>query len=126
MPALRPAVLHALLDGLRNGTADASILSPAPAPFVQPLPLALRRGPALDAATRLLAADRRSLRALLDELHTTTVPAAVWRALDPEGATLVDIDTPEDLAAFLEATGQDDRAKRAAAVDSRPARSSSP
>jgi molybdopterin-guanine dinucleotide biosynthesis protein A len=62
--------------------------------------MALRRVPALDAATRLLAADRRSLRGLLDALRTTPIEAATWLALDPDAATLRDIDTPADLAAL--------------------------
>jgi molybdopterin-guanine dinucleotide biosynthesis protein A len=109
MPTIRPDVLQLLVDALeRDQETEAVILSPAPAPApapaphppVHPLPMALRRGPALDAATRLLAAERRSLRGLLDALRTTAIPAATWRALDPDGATLRDIDTPADLAAL--------------------------
>ena len=47
------------------------------------------------AANALLAEDRRSLRALLDALHAATIPAATWRALDPDGHTLDDIDLPD-------------------------------
>ncbi len=102
MPTLRPEVLRLLLAALeRDEEIEAAILSPAPAhPSVQPLPMGLRRVPALDAATRLLAADRRSLRGLLDALRTTPIPAATWLAIDPEAATLRDIDTPADLGAL--------------------------
>jgi hypothetical protein len=49
------------------------------------------------AARSLLAADRRSLRALADGVRAARLPAATWRALDPDAVTLVDIDTPADL-----------------------------
>ena len=48
------------------------------------------------AANALLAEDRRSLRAFLEALHATTIPAATWRALDPDAHTLDDIDLPTD------------------------------
>jgi hypothetical protein len=46
----------------------------------------------------LLAANRRALRGLLTSMPSVSVPAATWRALDPDARTLRDIDTPEDLA----------------------------
>jgi molybdopterin-guanine dinucleotide biosynthesis protein A len=51
----------------------------------------------LPAARALLDADRRSLRALLDTVPSRAVPSAEWRAVDPEGRTLRDVDTPADL-----------------------------
>ena len=63
-----------------------------------PLPMALRAGSAREASDAALAAGRRSLRALLDTLPITRVPAAAWRALDPDADTLRDIDTPADAA----------------------------
>ena len=46
----------------------------------------------------VLALERRALRALLDVVPGRALAAAEWRALDATGATLVDIDTREDLA----------------------------
>jgi molybdopterin-guanine dinucleotide biosynthesis protein A len=63
----------------------------------RPLPMALRRGPALAAADTLLADGGRRLRALTETLVTTIIPEATWRALDPYGMTVRDIDTPADL-----------------------------
>ena len=63
----------------------------------QPLPLALRREPAERAATRLLAGGENRLRVLLVNLGATGVPEVTWRAADPGGRALRDIDTPEDL-----------------------------
>ena len=48
------------------------------------------------AANALLAEDRRSLRALLDALHATTIPASDLARPRPDGHTLDDIDLPTD------------------------------
>jgi molybdopterin-guanine dinucleotide biosynthesis protein A len=64
---------------------------------VQPLPMALDVGAARAAAATVLDRGGRSLRDLLRELGTTSIPAPVWLALDPAGATIVDIDRPSDL-----------------------------
>ena len=45
----------------------------------------------------LLADGERRLRALTEELATTVIPEPTWRALDPYGMTVRDIDTPADL-----------------------------
>ena len=96
MPRLVPGVLRLLVERVaRDGGTAAAVLESDPVPS---LPVALRASAALDAARTLLAADRRSLRALLDELAAVTIPAGEWRLLDPAGATLADVDTPEDLA----------------------------
>jgi len=96
MPRLVPGVLRLLAERVaRDGGTAGAVLESDPVPS---LPVALRASSALDAARTLLAADRRSLRALLDELAAVTVPAGEWRLLDPSGATLADVDTPDDLA----------------------------
>ena len=64
---------------------------------VQPLPMALDVIAARAAAAAVLERGGRSLRDLLGELGATSIPAPVWRALDPAGATIVDIDRPADL-----------------------------
>jgi len=96
MPDLQPAVLRLLIQSIAEG-AEAAILGDADthAP-IHPLPLALARSglPHIDA---LLAADRTSLRALIATLRTIHVPAARWRALDPDGRTRHDVDVPSDL-----------------------------
>jgi len=95
MPMLVPAVLRALLDAvLADPATGVARLASDP---VSPLPMALRRALVLPAARALLAADRRSLRALEAAIPTHVVPAAAWRALDPDGRTLRDIDARADL-----------------------------
>ena len=94
MPRLAPAVLQLLVAGLEDEPATgAAILEADPVPT---LPMALATDLARLAANALLAENRRSLHALLDALHATTIPSITWRALDPDGHTLDDIDLPTD------------------------------
>ena len=48
-------------------------------------------------AERLLGGGERSLRALVTSLVLEEITEAEWRTLDPDGATLRDVDRPEDL-----------------------------
>jgi molybdopterin-guanine dinucleotide biosynthesis protein A len=64
---------------------------------LQPLPAALDVVAARAGAAAALGRGRRSLRDLLLELAATSVPEPVWRSLDPTGATIADIDRPDDL-----------------------------
>ena len=49
------------------------------------------------AAEGVIGRGGRSLRDLLRELGATSLPASVWLALDPGGATITDIDRPSDI-----------------------------
>ncbi len=95
MPWIRPAVLGALLSALDDAGIDAC------APLVEgvrrPLPVALRVGPALEAAEARLAGGRGSLLGPLELLRTTDLAEKTWRALDPAGDTFRDVDRPSDL-----------------------------
>ena len=90
MPSMLPAVLEELLGHVPAALEDQ-------AGVLRPLPCALDRTVALATAEALLAGGERRLRALLAELGTTALPWADWRADDPEGLTLVDIDERSDL-----------------------------
>jgi molybdopterin-guanine dinucleotide biosynthesis protein A len=94
MPGARPDVLRLLIDALaaRPDVGALALESDAPAP----LPLAIRHS-AWSVPARLLDSGRRSLLALLDEVGAGRVPPSEWRALDPAGDTLRDVDTPADL-----------------------------
>jgi len=94
MPRLAPAVLQLLVATLEDEPATGAAILEADPPAT--LPMALAVDLARLAASALLAEDRRSLRALLDALDATTIPATTWRALDPDGHTLDDIDLPTD------------------------------
>lgn len=95
MPTLVPAVLDLLAGELaRDPSLGVVCLEADPASL---LPSAIRPSVAGPAAAALLAADRRSLRGLLAAVPTVVVPAGDWRAIDPDGVTLRDVDTPADL-----------------------------
>jgi molybdenum cofactor guanylyltransferase len=96
MPTIVGAVIESMLAELDAPEIDAVVVEHEGR--ARPLPMVLRRDPALAAAERLYAVGERRLRALPDALTTRSVAEAVWRALDPAGLTLRDIDTPADLA----------------------------
>lgn len=97
MPTLSPTVLAVLVRALgATDGADAAVLIQRGA--TRPLPLAVRNGAASQAARRLIGEGERSLRRLLDALSARRLDEVEWRGLDPEGATLRDVDRPEDLA----------------------------
>ncbi len=95
MPSLVGAVVESMLVELDQADVEAVVLEHDGR--ARPLPLALRREPALTAATALLARGERRLRTLLDALTTRVIPEATWRALDPDARTVRDVDTPDDL-----------------------------
>jgi molybdopterin-guanine dinucleotide biosynthesis protein A len=95
MPTLVGAVIESMLVTLDAPGFDACLLEHDGRP--RPLPVVLRREPALAAADRLLAGGERRLRALTEALHAQVIPETIWRALDPYGMTVRDIDTPADL-----------------------------
>lgn len=93
MPGLVPAVLERLVAALEGH--DAAVLADETGP--RPLPMAIRPSVAGPVVERLIAGGERRLRALIDELDAVVIPPAVWGLDDPAGATLIDIDTPDDL-----------------------------
>jgi molybdopterin-guanine dinucleotide biosynthesis protein A len=94
MPDLVPAVLDDLLERLSIGHAAAVALDDGAG--VRPLPAAVRTAPALTAARELLARGEGSLRALLRALDVLAVDRETWARLDPDAATLRDVDRPAD------------------------------
>lgn len=94
MPSLVPSVASALIDELQSG-ASAAVLEQASR--ARPLPMALQRIPALERGEELVEAGERRLRALVDVLEAIVIPEPEWRALDPQGRSVIDIDTPKDL-----------------------------
>ena len=98
MPRLVPAVLTAMLDRLASDPElDAVILEAPDARRRQVLPLALREQAAMRAVRLALEAGDRSLTGFVNRLRTLELPADAWRALDPAGHTLADVDTPADI-----------------------------
>jgi molybdopterin-guanine dinucleotide biosynthesis protein A len=95
MPTLVPAVLGRLLAAAEDEAVELAALDDGG--LARPLPMALRRASAERAALTLLAAGERRLRALAGALASVTIAERDWRAIDAVGATLRDVDVPEDL-----------------------------
>lgn len=103
MPALETSVLRLLIAAVVTDPAmDSSRLEVDGSPGASVLPCVIRREAAQRACREAIAGGDRRLRGGLERLATVIVPAAEWRALDPAGRTLVDIDRPADLAALDE------------------------
>jgi len=95
MPTLVGAVIDSMLAALDAPGVEAVVLEHEGK--ARPLPVAIHRDSALAAADVLLASGERRMRALIETLETTVIPETTWRALDPYGMTVRDIDTPADL-----------------------------
>lgn len=94
MPGLQRSVAEALLEELRSGAAVAVLERTGRA---RPLPMAVSREAALGTANELMMSGERRLHALADALEAVVIPEPVWLALDPQGRSVLDIDTPGDL-----------------------------
>lgn len=99
MPDLATPVLLELVRVLGEAPAEAAVLADAGAGDVgyRPLPMALRVGRAREVVHALLHGGERSLYALTRALRIAVVDEPTWRALDPAGGSLRDVDRPEDL-----------------------------
>jgi molybdopterin-guanine dinucleotide biosynthesis protein A len=105
MPRLRPAVLQAMLHALELATTARGHARPEAVVLrsdgeARPLPVALRTDPGRRAVDETLGGGERSLRAMLARLVVEDLDPETWRALDPRGETLIDIDAPADLDAL--------------------------
>jgi molybdopterin-guanine dinucleotide biosynthesis protein A len=95
MPLLEPALLRGLAGRSRDWSGSARAL--VVGGVVQPLPCLLRVDVAAPTATHRLEEGRLSLLGLLEALAVELVPEPVWRAWDPGGRSLEDVDTAADL-----------------------------
>jgi molybdenum cofactor guanylyltransferase len=94
MPRLAPLVLARMRRMLESSDTDAVALLEGD--DVQPLPLLLRTR-ARPIVEDLLRKGERSLRALLASFSTVEFEEPEWRKLDPEGGSIVDVDSLDDL-----------------------------
>ena len=94
MPSLVAPVLERMLG--RLDSADAVVLATDDGP--RPLPMAIRPVVVRPVIDRLLEGGERRLRALLTEVRVVVLEQATWRQDDPDGASLRDVDVPEDLS----------------------------
>ncbi|MDO9557299.1 MAG: formate dehydrogenase accessory sulfurtransferase FdhD [Coriobacteriia bacterium] len=93
MPWLRPELVRALWDA-RDG---AQVVIPVSSKGAEPL-LALYHVSCLPAARAVLESGRRRLIAMLPSLKVVEVPVESLRDVDPELRSLVNVNTPEELA----------------------------
>jgi molybdopterin-guanine dinucleotide biosynthesis protein A len=98
-PSLSPAILGELLLWLGQEADGPPLDAVALAEDgrVQPMPAALRVATVRPMVAALLDAETRSLVGLFERLRVGTLEPEHWRVLDPDGASLRDIDTPDDL-----------------------------
>jgi molybdopterin-guanine dinucleotide biosynthesis protein A len=97
MPSVRPAILAALVAALAAAPAHVGAAVLSSQGRIVPLPAVLRTGSATDAVRRLVADGERRLRSTFDRLATRVLDEAEWRPLDPDAASLRDVDRPQDL-----------------------------
>ena len=97
MPSAQPAILTALVRALSSSPDHVGAAVLASQGRLVPLPAVLRTGSATDVVRRLVADGERRLRSTFERIPTRILDEAEWRPLDPEGATLRDVDRPADL-----------------------------
>jgi molybdopterin-guanine dinucleotide biosynthesis protein A len=90
-----PDLLLALL-----AAPEAEVVAPRRAAGPEPLCALYRREPALAEAQRRLAAGQLALHELLAALRVHWLEGDDLAAVDPDGAALANVNTPEDLLAF--------------------------
>lgn len=95
MPSMVPAVLERLIATAGAPGVDGAVLGSEGRH--RPLPLVVRRTVAEPVVRNLVASGERRLRAAVDALSVVVIPEAAWLADDPSGATLRDVDTPDDM-----------------------------
>ena len=100
-PALQPVLLRELLGRLDAGkdtdTAAFDVVGLEEDGQLRPLPVALRVASVRPAAEAFLAAGTRSLVGLFGRLRVERLTSGEWRALDPRGDSLRDVNTRDDL-----------------------------
>ena len=99
-PSRSPAVLAELLLWLGQEADGPPLDAVALAEdgLVRPLPAAMRVASVRPVVAALLDGETRSLVGLFERLRVGTLEPERWRVLDPDGASLRDVDTPDDLA----------------------------
>lgn len=106
MPWLEPRVL-CLLTGEALEHPESDVVALATTRGAEPLLAVYRRGPALEAARRLLGRGTLRMHALLEALPGREVPVARWRELDPDHHTARNVNAPSDLRAWCAPPGRD-------------------
>jgi molybdopterin-guanine dinucleotide biosynthesis protein A len=101
-PLLHPGWIAGLADLLGE---DQDAVVPRVGGFVHPLAAVYRRAAAVAASQQAVASGLRRMLALLEPLRVRLVEEAELRAIDPELATLENLNTPEAYARAVVAAG---------------------
>lgn len=104
MPGLVPDLLRELAR--RAGSPGVSAAALLVGDDLRPLPSAFRRDAALEGAAAVRAGGGSSVRALIRVLPVAAIDEAEWRAFDPTGSSLLDVDRPDDLERLRRAGGE--------------------
>jgi molybdopterin-guanine dinucleotide biosynthesis protein A len=94
-PLLTEPLLRLLLDTARR-VPDARVVAIEGSFGPEPMLAVYRRAAVADISAGLDEGVRHMVRALT-QLRPHVIPQAQWRAVDPTGSALVDIDTPDEL-----------------------------
>jgi len=78
--------------------ADADVVIPRTAGFLEPMHAVYRRLPTLDAIHTALQRGEQRMISYLSAVRVREVDEAEWRAVDPHGTAFFNVNTPEDLA----------------------------
>ena len=105
MPHLEPDVIRALWD-VREGV---DVVLPVGEKGPEPLLALYRVGACLPAARAALATGRRRIIAMISTLRVAELPLEALRAVDPDLRSLVNVNTPADLAEAREAAETPDK-----------------
>ncbi len=102
-PALEPPLLRLVLNEL-DGQPQMDAVLPLRDGHLEPLVAAYRPARAMAPLRRALDGGERALHRALATLAWHPLEESVWRAVDPGGLSFVNLNSPEDLAAFEGAT----------------------
>jgi molybdopterin-guanine dinucleotide biosynthesis protein A len=94
MPLVRAAVLRRLVELQGNADICVAVADGRPSPLC-----AVYRKGVAGVAHEMLASGERRVMALLDQVQTKRVDAAVFRDIDPDLETFVSCNTPDELQA---------------------------
>jgi FdhD protein len=108
MPHLEPAVIRALW-AVRG---DADVVVPSTEKGPEPLLALYRVAACLEPARAVLATGRRRLVAIFPQVAVVEVPIEVLRSADPDLRSLMNVNTPADLADAREAVPERESRRR--------------
>ncbi len=113
MPHLEPAIIRALWDA----RGDADVVLPVTEAGPEPLLALYRREACKRPAREVLETGRRRLIALLPYVKVAEVPVEALRSADPDLRSLVNVNTPADLADAREAMKPHRKARKLEVVE---------